>query len=131
MRIDAEMTMHDAAMTKFTQWWQRAKRAGFAYAAGAAKHGSPPERHNVPERNRAILWGMGVPCAAILGCILSPAAFAILLLWPLQFGRLILRGHTPTDAFFLVVGKIPEALGVIKHTLSRLSGRNNKLIEYK
>ena len=38
-RINAEMTLHDAAMTRFSQFWKRAKRAGHAYAEGAAVHG--------------------------------------------------------------------------------------------
>ena len=27
-RIDAEMTLHDAAMTRFSQWWKRSVRSG-------------------------------------------------------------------------------------------------------
>ena len=49
LRIDADMTLHDAAMTRLAQWWKRAKRAGHAYAEGAALHGAPPERHWVRE----------------------------------------------------------------------------------
>jgi GT2 family glycosyltransferase len=45
--LDAEMTLHDAAMTRFGQYWRRARRAGHAYAEGAAMHGAPPERHGV------------------------------------------------------------------------------------
>src|SRR5205814_6463645 len=42
-RIDAEMTLHDAAMTRFSLWWKRMIRGGHAYAQGAALHGRPPE----------------------------------------------------------------------------------------
>lgn len=38
-RIEAEMTLHDAAMTRFGQWWKRTVRAGHAFAEGAALHG--------------------------------------------------------------------------------------------
>lgn len=38
-RIDAEMTLHDAAMTRFSQWWKRSVRAGHAFAEGATRHG--------------------------------------------------------------------------------------------
>ena len=34
-RLDAEMALHDAAMTHFAQWWRRATRAGYAFAQGA------------------------------------------------------------------------------------------------
>ena len=45
LRLDAEMTGHDMAMTRFAQWWRRSVRAGHAYAEGAARHGRGPERH--------------------------------------------------------------------------------------
>ena len=32
LRIDADMTFHDAAMTTFSQWWTRALRCGYAYS---------------------------------------------------------------------------------------------------
>lgn len=44
-RIDREMTLHDAAMTRVGQWWKRTRRGGHAFAEGAAMHGAPPERH--------------------------------------------------------------------------------------
>ena len=44
LRIDAEMTLHDMAMTKFRQWWRRSVRTGYGCADGMQKHGKPPER---------------------------------------------------------------------------------------
>jgi glycosyltransferase involved in cell wall biosynthesis len=40
-RLDAEMTLHDAAMTRFGQWWKRNVRAGHAFAEGNWRHGGP------------------------------------------------------------------------------------------
>ena len=37
-RLDAEMTRHDAAMTRFAQWWRRTVRSGYAYAEIAQLH---------------------------------------------------------------------------------------------
>lgn len=56
-RLDAEMTAHDAQITRISQWWKRTKRAGHAFAEGAALHGAPPERHWVSETRRALIWG--------------------------------------------------------------------------
>ena len=39
-RLDEEMTLHDAAMTRFSQWWIRTRRAGHAFAEGAWLHGA-------------------------------------------------------------------------------------------
>ena len=44
-RIDAEMTLHDAALTRFGQWWRRMVRSGHAFAEGAALHGGAAEHH--------------------------------------------------------------------------------------
>ncbi|WP_265501164.1 glycosyltransferase family 2 protein [Paracoccus beibuensis] len=131
-RLDAEMTRHDAAIRRFGQWWRRSRRAGHAYAEGAALHGAPPERHNVAQTRRALIWGLGVPLAAVLGALLlDPVFLLILLLWPLQVLRLSRRDGDPVRATFLTLGKIPEALGVLEYHLKRLTGRRTGLIEYK
>lgn len=130
-RIDAEMTLHDAAMTRFGQWWRRCRRAGHAYAEGAAMHGRPPERHRMAETRRALIWGAGVPLVALAGLVLTPWSLAILLAWPIQVLRLIARGFEPARALFVTLGKIPEALGVLGYWAGRLSGRKTGLIEYK
>ncbi|MEM6853270.1 MAG: glycosyltransferase [Planctomycetota bacterium] len=54
-RLDAEMTLHDAAMTKFSQWWKRNVRAGHAYAQGAAMHGKA-DGHNVKQVRSNFVW---------------------------------------------------------------------------
>lgn len=136
-RIDAEMTLHDAAITRFSQWWRRSKRAGHAFAEGASLHGAPPDRHWVRETRRAIMWGAGVPIAAVTGGLfLHPAFFAILGLWPLQTLRLGLKwgqdGRIGWEAAaFAIPAKIAEALGVIAYWWGRIRGRRRGLIEYK
>lgn len=131
-RLDAEMTLHDAALTRISQWWRRTVRGGYAFAQGAAMHGAPPERHKVRETRRALIWGLGVPGAALLGSIaLSPFMLGVLLLWPLQMLRLALREHPLEYAIFLILGRVPEALGVLKYWLGRATQRQSRLIEYK
>ncbi|MFN3644905.1 MAG: glycosyltransferase family 2 protein [Gemmobacter sp.] len=135
-RIGAEMTLHDAAMTRFGQWWWRTKRAGHAFAEGAALHGAGPERHWVAETRRALLWGLALPTAAGVGAlVLHPAALLLLLAWPLQVVRLARRwggGRRGWErAAFTVLGKLPEALGVLGYWTGRLRGRQRGLIEYK
>jgi GT2 family glycosyltransferase len=129
-RLDAEMTLHDAAMTRFGQWWKRMRRAGHAFAEGAALHGSPPERHFVAETRRAVLWGGVLPAAALVGAFVTPWTLLLLLALPLQALRLARRLGL-LRAVFLTVGKIPEAMGVAEYWLRRLTGRRSGLIEYK
>ncbi len=130
-RLDVEMTWHDAAMTRFSQWWKRTRRAGHAFAEGAALHGAPPERHNVARTRRALFWGAGVPLAILAGLAVTPWALLLGLLWPLRAVRLMVRGTDPARAIFLVLGNLPEALGVLEYRIKRAMGRKSALIEYK
>jgi GT2 family glycosyltransferase len=131
-RLDAEMTRHDAALTRVGQWWQRARRTGHTYAEGAAMYGSSPERYRVAELRRALLWGAGVPLAAVLGALaVSPWALLLLLAWPAQMLRLWLRGEPWADAVFLTLGKPAEVQGILGYWRGRLTGRRRGLIEYK
>ena len=79
-RLDAPMTRHDAAMTRFSQWWRRSRRAGHAFAEGAMLHGGGPERHWVGETRRALLWGAVLPMVAFGGAVLLHPAWLLLLL---------------------------------------------------
>ena len=129
-RIDAEMTLHDAAMTRFGQWWQRSRRAGHAFAEGAWRYGRAPEKHWLRETRRALSWGAGVPVVALVAGLIHPAGLLLLLAWPLQIARLAPRMGWRT-AFFTVLGKLPEAQGALGFYLGRLIGRRRGLIEYK
>jgi GT2 family glycosyltransferase len=131
-RLEAEMTLHDAAMTRFRQWWRRARRGGHAYAEGYALHGRPPERHKASELARALVWGCALPVATLAGAVLmGPWAFLLLLAYPLQVLRLRSRGEDWAAAVFLTLAKLPEAQGVLDYVVARMSGRRRGLIEYK
>lgn len=136
-RIDAEMALHDAAITRLSQFLKRSKRAGYAFAEGAALHGQSPERHWVRETRRAVFWGALVPGVAVLGAIfVHPALSAVLLMWPLQALRLawIWRGEGKLGleaALLAIPAKVAEAQGVIGYWFGRLLGRRRGLIEYK
>jgi GT2 family glycosyltransferase len=136
-RLAAEMTLHDAAMTSFAQWWRRAVRAGFAYAQGAQLHGAPPERHFVWERRRAWLWGVALPliCLAI-SLAFIPWGALIWLIYPLQLLRQTLRNRgtlkeRATLALFQILARFAEAWGQIKFVRHHVLRRQARLIEYK
>lgn len=130
-RLDAEMTWHDAAITRFGQWWRRSRRAGHAYAEGAALHGAPPERHNVAQTRRAMIWGAAIPLLALLGTLISPWSLLLFLVFPLQVARIARRGEDWQRAFFLTIGKFPEVQGVLDYHWGRLTRKRAGLIEYK
>jgi GT2 family glycosyltransferase len=136
-RLDQEMTLHDAAMTRFSQWWKRTTRAGYAFAEGSYLHGVPPERHWVRESRRAWIWGLVFPYIALMLSVISIKWGALfLLIYPLQVIRLARRNSTKEKkawimAFFLVLGKFPEMLGQIEFFWRLYNGRQGQLIEYK
>ena len=136
-RLQAEMTAHDAAMTRLAQWWKRSMRTGFTYAEGVRLHGAPPERHRVRESRSAWLWGLGLPLLVIACALLwSPWWLAGLMVYPLQMLRLALRFPGPAKArvwraVFMVLGKFAEVAGQFKFMALRWSGRQAHLIEYK
>lgn len=135
-RLDAEMTLHDADMHRFGQWWTRARRAGHAWAEGAAMHGAAPERHSVPGLIRALAWGLALPVAILVAALLiHPAALLLALIYPLQILRLARRSDFGRDAWetaiFMTIGKFPETQGALGYALGRLRRRPARLIEYK
>ena len=136
-RLDAEMALHDAAMTRFGQWWRRTLRGGYAFAEGAFLHGAAPERHWLRESRRAWVWGLGIPVAiAVASLLLGWFGLLLLLIYPLQVLRLARRGARSArenwlQAGFLVLGKFPEMLGQVKFLLGRFGVRKASLIEYK
>ena len=89
-RLADDMGWHDAAMTRFGQWWRRAVRNGHAFAEGSLLHGAPPERHYVPEARRALLWGLALPAVTLLLVLLDGDGWWLLLLaYPAQMLRLM------------------------------------------
>lgn len=136
-RLEQEMALHDAAMTRFAQWWKRAKRAGHAFAEGASLHGRSQERYSVRESRSAWFWALGLPFFTLvcLGFVGLPGLLA-LAAYPLQVVRLALRGDRSTRenwlrAAFLVLGKFPEMLGQLEFWTHRRFGVQSRVIEHK
>lgn len=136
-RLPDEMARHDAAMLHFRQWWKRTLRAGYAYAHGSHLHGAPPERHLVRETRRAALWGLALP----LACLAATTGFPRLgwiawLIYPMQLARLTINNPgTLSDrarlAFFQLLARFPEALGVTMFWRDLLLHRRPQIIEHK
>ena len=145
-RLDAKMTVHDAAMTNWGQWWRRQFRTGYA-------------GHDVEQRfqlgifNRIIksayVWGLGVPLfaavtALVLGWLISPwwavGALGIALAsFALQSLRIAWRTKTPCYTWrqclelgvFTMAAKFPIAFGAMRQTKESRLGKQAQLVEYK
>ena len=140
-RLDAEMTLHDAQMTGFDQWWKRSQRAGHAYAEGSWLHGNTPERHWVKDTVRIWLWGFVLPVLA-LGTAWFTHGWSLLLLagYPVLSYRIYRRMQEERTlpakdaalyAISCVLGRFPQLQGQIQFHQRRLLGQPSNLIEYK
>lgn len=136
-RLPVEMTRHDAAMTRFGQWWRRAVRTGHGFAQVGFLHPDYFRR----ERLRAWIWGLALPLLALFALLTAPWGVAvILLLYVISWARTA-RGLVTREglsgreavhhAVFLTLSKIPNAIGMLRFHARRLTGRAMRIIEYK
>lgn len=139
LRLDAEMTLHDAQMLHFSQWWKRALRAGHAYAEGASLHGGT-DGHWKKESKSIWFWGFYLPVLA-LGLAMPSHGLSLLLLlgYPALASRIfikqlrqgICRQQAAIYAISCVVGKFAQVGGTLGFLRSKILGTKSKLIEYK
>jgi GT2 family glycosyltransferase len=136
-RLDSPMTVHDAAITRFRQWWLRAQRSGYAFAQGAHIHGASTERYRVWEARRAVIWAIALPIACLLiGFAFCPWGWIAWGIYPLQLVRQAARnrgtfGERIVESLFQIIARFAEAWGVIRFRYDRLVGRQSHVIEYK
>ncbi len=136
-RLDAEMTGHDAAITRFGQWWTRAKRSGHAFAEVSTLHKSSPAKIWRSETCRALLWAAIAPVSIVLALVASPWFLWALALYPAQIIRLYLiarrrLGRSAAGwALASVLGKFAEAAGALRFYRGRIFGKRSSLFEYK
>lgn len=140
--IDHDMTWHDAAMTRFSQFYKRTVRAGHAYAENAWLHGRSPERHQVRNVLSSLCWGFALPVLALV--LAWPSHGWSLLLLLIGYGLLFYRirrfrrrmGDTGADATlyagYTCLAKFIEPIGMLMFFWKRkLLRRRPALIEYK
>ena len=147
-RVDAPMTIHDAAMRRFGQWWRRAVRAGYVEGEGMVRSGRGYPRWR--QAMSHLFWVFGVPLVMFTGAVaavwcgappmLAGAGFLIAtgaayaLLW-LRIRRHAARRWPPRDAAcfatFCLLAKWPAVQGMGTYLWRRLRGGPRRLIEYK
>lgn len=139
-RLDHEMTLHDANIGRFGQWWRRTVRCGHAYAEGRFLHGATAERFRVDEVRSVVEWALMLPLVAI-GLAWWTWGLSLLLLGAYVLLALRVRrywlsrgypgGDATRAAWYNVIAKFAELLGIATFWLNRLRGRRSTLIEYK
>ncbi len=140
-RLDHDMTLHDADMHRFSQWWMRGVRSGHAYAQGQAMHGGLFGGYCARNVWSILVWALVPPLLALgLAPITQGASLLALSAYGLLWWR-IRKFHQETGssrpgvaslyARYCVLEKFPQVVGVAKYWKTRLSGREARIIEYK
>ncbi|QDU86026.1 Alpha-D-kanosaminyltransferase [Planctomycetes bacterium Pla163] len=147
-RLDAPMTVHDAAITRFGSWWKRMVRSGYAAASNLDRHGVHGVRHMVALVRSALLHAVLLPAGTFASSLaalaflpwLAPLPWVLLaLLYRRQLRRIaagrVARGadpiHARTYARYTLLAKWAESLGVLRQWYGRALGRPAGLMEYK
>lgn len=131
-RLDAEMAIHDAGMTRFVQWWRRSVRTGRGAAEGWWMHRRSEERFMARRVRSALLWGAGLPLAALAlapvtgGGSVVALALTLLVQWARIYRAARRQGNTDNEALcyatFTLLGKPAEALGTVQYFMGRVGG---------
>jgi len=139
-RIAREMTLHDAAITRFGQWWRRAARSGHAYADVFARHFHSPDRIWGREVLSVLVWAVGLPIVAVGFVPLTGGGSLTLLGSYLVIGYRARRGclrrgvdrrEATFYGAFCVLSKFAALGGMAEYLRNRLRGRQSTLMEYK
>jgi hypothetical protein len=134
------MAYHDAAMTRFAQWWKRQVRCGHAYAQLVGLHGIRAFPGAARQLLMSWFWGAAVWISALVLCEFVGAWGGLaLLVYPFAFARLFLkfRGHgldrRPAAAYAIhcLLAKAPQLIGHAVYLRNLWSRRPPQIIEHK
>lgn len=137
LRTADEMTLHDAAIFRFGQWWRRSVRGGHAFAEAAWLH---REARSLRRVGSILLWALLLPVVAIalawmthgVSVALLPVGYTVLWLRVYATHR---RRRESNDAAlyatFVVIGKFAECCGIARFLTRKLLRQRGRIIEYK
>lgn len=114
-RLGIEMTLHDASMTRFAQWWRRNVRSGYATAQAVHRKVGRDLRGALRKVASNTLWAL-------------PGSWP---LWPVLWLRIYRRRRDSAYATFTVLGKLPNFQGQLSFWLHHARNRGYAIIEYK
>jgi cellulose synthase/poly-beta-1,6-N-acetylglucosamine synthase-like glycosyltransferase len=149
LRVDSEMTLHDAAITRLGQWWRRQVRGGYGAMDVYSRFQIGGERLFARQTQSAVMWAVWWPAAVIVAGIIGlaveqpetglVAAILVFLALPLQIARLsaraLARGVRPRTALaygaLTMLSKWAWFQGQMQYRRDRMQGKKLRLIEYK
>lgn len=135
-RLDCEMTLHDANIHQFSQWWKRSIRAGHGFAQVGYLHPGYFKR----ERLRAWFWAAWLPLTGIAAAAVWLPLIALpLALYGVSYSRCLKFFRLPEFtwmessicALLIVLSKFPNLQGIFTWWRRRIQNLNPTIIEYK
>jgi glycosyltransferase involved in cell wall biosynthesis len=135
-RLGDIMTRHDAAMTRFSQYWKRAVRSGYGQSRVAFMHRQSSRNIWVRQSIRPLVYALIIPLSLALAFMFGPWGFLLLLVFPLQVLRIAQRRDLMdwkswAYGSLMMVAKLAETQGTLALLKDIVTGRTRKIIEYK
>lgn len=146
LRVGVDMTWHDVAITKLSQWCRRAMRTGYGGLDVQYRFGLRDfSRINTSARIWAFGWPLAILSFWAIGFLLGGSSTAfkfgafIFMLLPIQVMRVAWKGRCQglclTDALaygvLIMLSKWPQTIGQLKRIREGKLHGNASLIEYK
>ncbi|MGA8743812.1 MAG: glycosyltransferase [Terracidiphilus sp.] len=144
LHIDHPMTGHDLQITRWSQYWRRATRAGHAYAEVSERYRGSNDPSWTSERRgnliRGSFWPISLAIALFtdihFGFLPFALWLALLLLLSVRSGWKARWKEGSFWTLFLYgihshLQQVPILLGQLQYEVNKKQGRTRKLIEYK
>ena len=116
------MGTHDAGLTTFGLWWQRARRGGYAYAEHVARNRLNSDPNWVRQVLSIGAWGGAIPLFSVFAAVFAPKLLILpVILWLAMGLRISAKERTnfasASDAikfgFLTMIGKFAQLLGML------------------
>jgi glycosyltransferase involved in cell wall biosynthesis len=144
LHIDHPMTGHDLQITRWSQYWKRATRAGHAYAEVSERFRNTGDPFWERDRRRNIMrgsfWILSLLTVIGAGFWYGPVAtilwLALLLLFSMRSAwRARWKGSSPWSlalyGFHSQLQQVPILMGQLQYGMSKRRGQRQRLIDYK
>jgi GT2 family glycosyltransferase len=135
-RLDAEMTLHDAALRRFSQWWKRSVRSGYGCAQLFDVQRGRMASDFTRQLLRSIAWTLLGPFALLAAALVSKWFLVLLLAYPAQLVRIALRARSRvcepwTYAAVMVADHFAGFVGACQYAWQAMTGHVPRQADYK
>ena len=135
-RLDAEMTLHDAALRHFSQWWKRSVRSGYGCAQLFDVQKGRVGAGFARQLAKNLAWSLLAPFTLLAGALVSKWFLVVLLAYPVQLVRIALRARSRISepwayAAVMMAGHFAGLEGTCKYVWQATTGHIPRQADYK